>query len=138
MTRSGVTVVVAAGNENDDACGCSPVFVSKSITEGAADKRDVRSGFSNYGSCVQIFAPGTDITSAAHNSRSGLVTFSGTSMACPHVAGAAARLLGKNPSLKPSEVMEELRGAADKNKIRDARGSPNIMMIHRPVLPCPS
>merc|ERR1719476_1148048 len=87
---AGVTIVVAGGNSNSDVCGFVPAFVPSAITVGSTDSNDVRSYFSNYGSCTNIWAPGSDITSAAHTDDTSAATFSGTSMACPHVAGGAA------------------------------------------------
>merc|ERR1712151_1263625 len=86
---AGVVVVVAAGNSNADACGFSPAFVPNAVTVGSTTSTDARSSFSCYGSCLDIYAPGSKITSADHNSQ-GNKTLSGTSMACPHVAGVTA------------------------------------------------
>eukprot|EP00057_Strongylocentrotus_purpuratus_P024046 XP_011678520.1 PREDICTED: proteinase R-like [Strongylocentrotus purpuratus] len=90
LVSAGVPTAVAAGNDNKNACNYSPARASTAITVGATDKTDKRSSFSNYGSCLDIFAPGTSITSTWYTSNSATKTISGTSMACPHVAGALA------------------------------------------------
>lgn len=104
----GVTVVVAAGNENSDACNFSPSFVRKTITVGAVDRYDQKASFSNYGRCVDINAPGVDIKSAGHRYDSEQEEMDGTSMACPHVAGAAAVVLGRHRTWKADQVKYEL------------------------------
>lgn len=81
--NEGVTMVVAAGNENGDACNASPAAEEKAITVGSTTNSDARSGFSNYGSCVDVWAPGSDITSAMRGTNSNTATWSGTSMAAP-------------------------------------------------------
>jgi len=119
--RAGVTVVVAAGNSNSNACNFSPAFVATAITVGSTDSRDRRSGFSNYGSCVNIWAPGSQVKSAGHRGDSSTATMSGTSMACPHVAGAAALALQASPSSSPSSVLRKMRDVAERGKISDLK-----------------
>jgi len=119
--NSGVVVVVAGGNSNSDACNFSPAFVPSAITVGSTTSTDSRSSFSNYGSCTDIWAPGSDVKSASHTSDTGSATFSGTSMACPHVSGGAALLLGANPNQTPSAVVAELLDDAYMNVITDLR-----------------
>jgi len=119
--QSGVTVVVAGGNSNSDACGFMPAFVPSAITVGSTDSEDARSFFSNYGKCTNIWAPGSDITSAGHEDDTGAKTFSGTSMACPHVAGGAAMLLQENPEFKSEQVLEKLLARSARNYITDLK-----------------
>jgi serine protease len=119
--NGGVTVVVAGGNSNSDACGFSPAFVPSAITVGSTDSRDSRSSFSNYGTCTEIWAPGSAITSAAHTSDTGSATFSGTSMACPHVSGGAALVLESNPGANSPAVLSELLANAEKGAISDLK-----------------
>jgi subtilisin family serine protease len=105
---AGVTYAIAAGNSNADASGFSPARVGEAITVGSSTSTDGRSSFSNYGSVVDIFAPGTSITSAWHTGDTASNTISGTSMAAPHVAGAAALHLAENPAATPAEVESAL------------------------------
>ncbi|XP_033633313.1 aqualysin-1-like [Asterias rubens] len=128
LHRAGVTVVVAAGNNGDDACTKSPARAPEAITVGASEIDDSRAYFSNYGGCVDIFAPGRYITSAWHERDDQYNTISGTSMATPHVAGAAALLLSVDPSLTPAEVTHKLLNSATKDKVTDARDSPNLLL----------
>jgi len=130
LTNNGVTVVVAAGNENDDACRYSPAHVPSAITVGATDSRDSRASYSNYGSCVDLYAPGSSVTSLGHRSDSQTATLSGTSMACPHVSGAAAVLLQKSPSMKATQVKSSILGSAESGRISGLRSSsdPNLLL----------
>jgi len=127
--NSGVVVVVAGGNSNTDACNFSPAFVPSAITVGSTTSQDKRSSFSNYGSCTDIWAPGSDVESAAHTSDSGSATFSGTSMACPHVSGGAALVLGVNPSKSPATVLQDLLDKAAMDVLSDLKaGDTNALL----------
>nr|MDT0658673.1 S8 family peptidase [Micromonospora sp. DSM 115978] len=125
----GVTYSLAAGNESTNACVRSPARVAEGITVGATDINDARAGFSNYGTCVDIFAPGVNITSAWHTSNTAINSIDGTSMAAPHVAGAAALVLAANPTLTPAQVQEELIAAASTGRVGNpGTGSPNRLL----------
>ncbi|WP_422759026.1 S8 family serine peptidase [Paenarthrobacter sp. C1] len=100
----GITVVAAAGNNGVDACGASPARITTAITVAATDINDNQAAWSDYGSCVDIQAPGVSIRSAWNNSPTGFKNLSGTSMAAPHVSGAAAVLLSRNRALSPADV----------------------------------
>jgi subtilisin family serine protease len=130
LVDAGITVAVAAGNEAQAACNVSPAREPSAITVGATDRYDSRAWFSNYGSCVDIFAPGVDITGAGIGSTTDTDTMSGTSMASPHVAGAAAIVLSAYPSLTPAEVSAVLAGDATRNVISGpGSGSPNLLLM---------
>ncbi|WP_372411738.1 S8 family peptidase [Streptomyces luteireticuli] len=126
---SGVTFAVAAGNESTDASKGSPARVKEAITVASSTKDDQQSGFSNYGSAVKIYAPGTDITSDWNDSDSGSKTISGTSMATPHVAGAAALYLAAHKDATPDQVQSALVAAATPDKITNpGTGTPNKLL----------
>ena len=136
----GITVAVAAGNENTDACLKSPASsVSSALTVGATTNADTRAFFSNYGECLDLFAPGFGITSAWHRTPTDAVTISGTSMASPHVAGLAARYLSAAPAAHPMQVMAAVIGDATPNVVTDAGPlSPNRLAFGDPdVIPVP-
>ncbi|WP_231642357.1 S8 family peptidase [Nocardia sp. NRRL S-836] len=129
----GVTFAVAAGNSNANASTFSPARVTEAITVGSTDRNDARSSFSNFGSVLDIFAPGRDITSAWNTSDTATNTISGTSMATPHVAGAAARYLSTNPSATPAQVASYLVAQSTPNKVTNpGSGSPNRLLYLAP------
>jgi len=127
----GTAVVVAAGNSNDNACSYSPAGFASCITVGAtalnsASTADSRSSFSNYGTCVHIFAPGTNIRSAWIGSNTATNTISGTSMACPHVAGLSATILQVNSNMSPASLRSTLISNSQTGLIGNVgTGSPN-------------
>ncbi|MFJ6010593.1 S8 family peptidase [Streptomyces sp. NPDC092952] len=126
---SGVTYAVAAGNESTDASTKSPARVGEAITVGSTTSTDARSSFSNYGSVVDIFAPGSSITSTWNTGDSATNTISGTSMASPHVAGAAALYLADHPGDTPAQVSAGLVAAASTGVVTSpGTGSPNRLL----------
>ena len=127
---SGITFVVAAGNENQNACSRSPARSPNAITVGATAESDKRASFSNWGTCVDVFAPGDKITSAWISDDTATRPLSGTSMASPHVAGLAALLLERSPTAAPSAVASTLIDNSTPGKVADAgRCSPNRLMF---------
>lgn len=117
----GITVVVAAGNSNVDACATSPAGNRASaLTVGASTETDSRASFSNFGNCLDLFAPGTNIVSAGISSNDATAIMSGTSMAGPHVAGLAARYLSSAPTASPLSVMNAIVTAATPNVVSNA------------------
>jgi hypothetical protein len=127
LISSGVTVVVAAGNNGDDACSYSPARVGGALTVAATDWNDTRASFSNYGSCVDLFAPGQSITSASMTG--GALTLSGTSMAAPHVTGAVAQWLQALGGATPSQISASVLAEATTGVVSQASGSPNRLLF---------
>ena len=131
---SGVTYGIAAGNGNtfgiaQDACTTSPADVASAITVSATDNTDTKASWANYGSCVDIFAPGVNITSSWYTSTTATNTISGTSMATPHVVGSAALYLQTNPTATPAQVASALTGNATASVVKSGgSGSPNLLL----------
>jgi subtilisin family serine protease len=126
---AGVTYAVAAGNSNANAANQSPARVAAALTVGATTSTDNRAGYSNYGSIVDLFAPGSSIIAGWHTSDTATATLSGTSMATPHVAGAAAIYLTSHPSAGPATVHSALVNGATTGVLRNiGTGSPNRLL----------
>lgn len=127
---AGVTYAVAAGNSSFDACAESPSSTPSALTVGASDIFDQSAFFTNFGPCVDLFAPGVDITSVSISSPTASTELSGTSMASPHVAGAIALYLGDHPSATPAEVSEVLLAEATSDVVGNpGAGSPNLLLF---------
>jgi len=139
--NAGIVVVVAAGNEGDEgsfegnACNKSPASEPLAITVGASTISDQRVEWSNFGTCVDLLAPGVDIISAYYTSDSSAAVFDGTSMASPHVAGAAALLLQSSGSFAGTAASTELLSLASKNKLGNLNGSPNLLLYVSNIAP---
>lgn len=128
---AGVLYMVAAGNENADACNSSPAREPLAITVGATNSSDQRAWFSNYGSCLDIFAPGANILSAWHTGDTANNVISGTSMASPHVVGVAALFLQRSPFASPATVANNIISAATNGIVSNSgAGSPNRLLYN--------
>ncbi|WP_439656511.1 S8 family peptidase [Lentzea sp. HUAS TT2] len=126
---AGITYAIASGNSNTDACSTSPARVTEAITVNASTNTDARASFSNYGSCTDIYAPGQNIVSSWNTNDTATNNISGTSMATPHVAGAAALWLATHPTDSPAAVWDGLNAASTPNKITNVgANTPNKLL----------
>ncbi|GAB3557570.1 hypothetical protein GCM10027405_02560 [Arthrobacter alkaliphilus] len=131
---NGITVTVAAGNASTDACTDSPARVAAALTVAASDVSDRQGSFSNYGTCVDLYAPGVQITSDWYTSSSATAVLSGTSMAAPHAAGAAAMILAQHPAWTPAQVSSTLTSSATIGAITNpGPGTPNRLLYVGPA-----
>ena len=133
MIASGVATAIAAGNGNmagiaQDACKYSPARVAEAMTIGATTSSDSKASYSNYGTCVDWFAPGSSITSSWYQSDTQTNTISGTSMATPHVAGVAAQYLQGNPGASPQQVRDALYAATTKGVVANSKTANNHLL----------
>ncbi len=126
--NAGIPFAVAAGNETTDACTRSPASAPAALTVGAVDDNDARAGFSNFGACVDLFAPGVTILGAFIGAPDATRVFNGTSMASPHAAGVLAQYLQANPNATPQEAAGALAQVAGVNCVADERGSPDLLL----------
>lgn len=132
LYNNGYVMVVAAGNSNTDACTSSPARTTNAITVAATDNSDTRASYSNYGSCVDIFAPGSQINSSWIGSNTATKVLNGTSMATPHVAGVVAEMLQSTPTATPQTISTNLLNQATSNVVKNPSGSPNRLLYKSP------
>jgi hypothetical protein len=137
LVAAGIAVAVAAGNSNTDACTTSPASAPDVVTVGATDPADGRASFSNYGNCVDLWAPGVNVVSDWFTASTATATLSGTSMATPHVAGALARILGANPALSPAAAWSLLDQRSTKRALVDPVNDGNLLYTNSDVMVVP-
>lgn len=132
LVASGVVTAVAGGNDNANACNYSPARVNEALTAGATESDDDRSSFSNYGTCLDIFGPGTSITSSSNQCDTCSTSMSGTSMASPHVTGVAALVRQAHPDYTAAQVFDAIINMGTANVVNNAgTGSPNLLLYGR-------
>jgi subtilisin family serine protease len=130
LANAGVFVAVAAGNENQNACNVSPASAPGVTTVASSTRADAKSSFSNYGSCVDLYAPGSSITSAWYTSTTATNTISGTSMATPHVAGVAALYKAARGEASQATIDAWLKNNATANVVTgNVTGTPNRLLF---------
>ncbi len=134
LIAKGINVVVAAGNSNADACNYSPARVVDAVTVGATAEGDQRASYSNFGSCLDLFAPGSGITSTWIGA-TGVNTISGTSMASPHVAGVVARFISNNSGLTPQQVANSLKKSSTVGVVIDAGSNSANNLVFLNLIP---
>ncbi len=133
LSNAGFSVVAAAGNSNADACTQSPARAPGLIAVAASDRNDAKASFSNWGSCVAVWAPGVGISAAGIASTTAVVSMNGTSMAAPHVAGAVALLLQGTPTLTAAQVRQRLLAQASPNTVTGAPGTMTKSLLYAGV-----
>ena len=138
--NAGVVYAVAASNDNDDACDYTPAREPQALTTGATGSNDVRASFSNFGLCLDLFAPGVSILSATNTSDIATRFLNGTSMASPHVAGVAALYLGENPGANPTTVKFNILTNTTDGVVGNSNGPPQQAALQphhgRPTRTC--
>jgi len=125
-----VVMAVAAGNNANDACNYSPASAELTISTGASSNTDAAASFSNWGSCVDVYGPGVSVLSAWIGSRTATNTISGTSMAAPHIAGVAMKLMSENPDYDADKIKDDLLAISTSDKLSGVRTSPNKLVFH--------